>query len=384
MVLMIVITGMVFSLLRGTLFTANANYEMTDATQGVRNSQEFITRDVLSAGDGLRGLANIWIPTAFATRFLTARNASAIDASNRGYVSLGAVVSDNNVPAGTAIAGSDPASNVKERSDRLTVLAVDPNFTARSLPAGWTDFATGAVWIPGGDLSEFNVGEVYFISDGVNATFGMITRKDEADWALYWEAGDPLGLNRTGNTGGLAAATNRNANPTTLSRVQMIQFFVDAGGKLIRRVFGVKNAPYADSVIAEHVFNLQFRYILKPSGNGTLIFDQPKDQLEIGDHTRVRMIEPWVIVETAYPLQNGEKEQTDGRTRIAVRNVQFNEAMIPRDSQGNTTLPNTGPTPYVTPTSSPTPLPLTMPSSTPTPAPTPTPTRTPTPSPTPR
>lgn len=390
MILMLIILASVFSLLRGAIITANTNYEMTDAGQGLRNSQEFLTRDILAAGDGLRGIANVWAPTAFVTKYLTTQSASELDPTTSGFVSLGAVISDNNVPAGTRIVGSDPVKNILSRSDRITVLSSDPSFSPRSIPANWTNHNTGAIWIPGGDLSDFNVGEIYFISNGANATFGTITRKDTADWAIYWENGDPYGLNRTGSTGGLASATNLSANATTLTRMRIIQYFVDEDKRLTRRVFGVREAGFSDSVIAEHVDSIQFRYVLKANENGSVIFENKlREQLTDDEQTLVRMIEPTVVVETANPLQDGELHYVEGLTRIGIRNVQFLEALIPRDSQGNTDLPPPGPTPRITPTPTPTPTrtPTPTPTRTPTPTPTPTPkasptgTRTPTPTP---
>src|SRR5213596_962308 len=97
MVLTLIILTSVFSLMRSAITTANANFEMTSATQGLRNAQEYITRDILVAGDGLRGLANIWLPTAFVAGNLTARPASTIDPSNQGFLNMGMIVSDNNV-----------------------------------------------------------------------------------------------------------------------------------------------------------------------------------------------------------------------------------------------------------------------------------------------
>jgi len=84
-----------------------------------------------------------------------------------------------------------------------------------------------------------------------------------------------------------------------------------------------------------------------------------------------------VEVETAYPLQDGKYYKVESTTQIGVRNLQFSEAPVPQDSQGNTDLPNPGPTPNIPPTTSPTPV------KTPTPIPTPSPTPMSTPSPTP-
>src|SRR5215212_6932098 len=109
MAITLIVLAAVFSLMRSAITTANANFEMTTATQGMRNAQEYITRDVLVAGDGLKGLANIWLPTTFVTQNLTARTTSAIDPTNQGFLNIGMIVSDHNVPSGTPIRYATPA-----------------------------------------------------------------------------------------------------------------------------------------------------------------------------------------------------------------------------------------------------------------------------------
>jgi len=199
-------------------------------------------------------------------------------------------------------------------------------------------------------------------------------------------AATACGLNRFGDTGSLGVATYHGTNPSVLRRVNINHYFADADGRLVRRAFGVRQSGFIDSVVAEHLTALNFRYVLKPAGAGT-IFDQPVEQIELADSVRVRLIEPSLSVETAYPLQNGLHEHADGVSQIDIRNVAFLEAPVPLDSQGNTTLPNPGPTPLLTPTPTPTPVPsptpTPVPSPTPTPAPTPTPKKTPKPTPTP-
>ena len=57
MVVMLVILGAVFSLMRGTIITANTNYEMTAAGQGLRRGVR-ATLDGVDARDGV-GIARI-------------------------------------------------------------------------------------------------------------------------------------------------------------------------------------------------------------------------------------------------------------------------------------------------------------------------------------
>lgn len=352
MVLMLIITAAVFSLLHGTITTANANYEMTTAAQGARNAQEFLTRDILSVGDGLKGVSNLWLPTAFVTNYLTVRKAADIDPTNLGYVSIGSIISDFNLPANVKVAGSNPPVNVLERTDRITMLAVDPTFPSIDIPINASSYITGQISIPASRINDFSVGEVYYVTSGGTGAFGTVTNVDKTGNLITWGQGDALGLNRLGASGPLASGTNLNRHSASLMRVNIIHYFVDAEGRLIRRAFGVKGASYVDSVVAEHVTLLKFRYILKPGTTGTIL-TQPKDQIEISDASSVRVIEPRVIVETAYPLQNGEKHFVEAVTQVGVRNIQFLEAPVPVDASGNTTLPNPGPTPNITPTPAP-------------------------------
>lgn len=390
LVVMLVVLGAVFSLMGGTIRTANTNYEMTSAAQSLRNAQEFITRDSLIVGDGLKGVSNVWLPTAFVTNYLTARKSADVDPDDKGFVSVGAIVSDDEVAASVSVPETVPATTVLPGSDRLTMLSVDATFSPVSLPADTTKPVSGEINIPGGDASNFNVGEIYYIAGNGNGAFGAVTKT--AAGRIYWEAGDAFGLNRLGNTGNLATATGNTGNqPATLMRVNIVHYFVSADGRLIRRVFGVKEKPFIDNTVAEHLTELEFRYVLKPGTDG-IIYEQPVAQIDLAEASLVRMIEPSLKVETAYALQDNKKHVVEGITQIGVRNLQFLEAPIPYDSQGNTDLPNPGsppsitPTPTATPVKTPTPLPTATPVKTPTPTPTatpnPTPTATPKPTPT--
>ena len=381
MVIMLVIMAAAFGLMSGSIITANTNYEMTTANQGLRNSQEFLMRDILVAGDGLKGVANIWLPTTFVKTYLSARPVSELDPADSGFIIIGSVLSDHNVPAGVIIPGTNPAITVRERTDRITMLTADPDFISIDLPIGSTNLNTGQITIPASRLGDFTVGEVYFVTGSGSGVFGQITAIDKASNSIFWADGDALGLNRTGSTGPLATGTNNAKSPATLKRMKIVHYYMDDEEKLVRRVFGVREEQFIDSVIAEHLATLRFRYILKPQ-TADVIFQQPKDQIDLSEAVSVRMIEPAVSVKTAYPLQDHIRHQVDGITQISVRNVQFLEAPLPVDSVGNTELPPIGPVPKITPKPTPTPVPPPTPVPTPKPSPTPTPIPGPSPKPT--
>ena len=201
LVLMLIIMSAVFSLMRGTIITSNTNYEMTTAGQGLRNAQEYINRDVLTLGDGAKSISSIWLPTGFVTNYLTARTVAAIDPTGRGYISVGAVMSDNNVPAGKNVPGTNPATSVFPGTDRLSFLTEDKTFIAISLATADVDVNTGFIAVPNSRLADFQIGEIYFLTNGVSGTFGTITNIDTAQNRIYWQNGDIYGLNRTGTTG---------------------------------------------------------------------------------------------------------------------------------------------------------------------------------------
>ncbi len=387
MTIMLIVFATVFSLLRGSIITANADYELTDAQQSLRNAHEFINRDLLTTGDGLKGVANFWLTTDFTTKYITNRTVTEVDPSNVGYAKLSLVYSDNNMPAGVVIADTTPATSIKANTDRLTILSVDRKFAPKDLAVWTSNYNTGQFWMPAGDVSDFSVGEIYYLTNGTDATFGTVTNVDAGSGTITWGDTDSYKLNRLGWNGSMATVTKWGSQPTTMMRVNIIQYFMEDSGKLIRRVFGVQGNGHSDSVIAEHLVSLHFKYILNPSSNGSEIFMQPLEILNSeAERAAVRMVEPLIAVETAYPLQDGVKHQVEGQTKIALRNLQFSEAPIPRDSAGNTNLPPPGPTPFVTPTPTPTPIPTPTPTPTATPTPpppTPTPTGTPTPAPTP-
>ena len=332
---MLIIMAASFTLLRGTIVTANNNYQITTAAQGLRNSHEFLTRDILVVGDGLKGLSGIRLPTVFVNKFLTIRPITDLDPTNIGFVSIGSIISDTNIPANVGIVNSVPANNIMPRTDRPTMLSIDQSFASIDIPVGAVNFNLGNINIPAARINNFKVGELYFITGGGTGVMGTVTAVNPITNQIIWGVGDPLGLNSYGLTGALGIGTNAGKNAVSLKRLNMIQYFVDADGKLIRRAFGVQNVAFVDSVIAEHVIDFRINYILNPSPDNK-IFEQPKRDLDLEDASLVRMIQPTVAVETAYPLQDGQKDRVDGTILIGVRNLQFLEAPVPVDALGNT------------------------------------------------
>jgi hypothetical protein len=88
----------------------------------------------MNAGDGLKSISTIRVPTTFVTGYLTLSPVA--DASMpSGVTNLGILSSDNNVPAGTTVLGVTPAVTVRPGTDRQTLLEIDPGFIPIPLAA---------------------------------------------------------------------------------------------------------------------------------------------------------------------------------------------------------------------------------------------------------
>jgi prepilin-type N-terminal cleavage/methylation domain-containing protein len=329
MTIVLLVMAAVLSQVKSVFQTSSAAYELTDAQQGMRFAQEYINRDLVTTGDGLRGINNIRLPLGFVQNYVTTNPVT--NPSDPNYVTLPIVTSDDNVASGTAVRGANPAVNILAGTDRITFLMIDPNFTSVALASTAISSDGSAVTLTSQQLADnnFQAGEFYFITSQYGATFGSITSLSGTGGTspkLLFATTDVYDLNQPSDTTGSIAYVSRGPNynqavPASLMRMQMIQYFVNANGVLIRRIFGVPNTGYVDSTIAENVTDLQFRYFL----NNTA---QPVTQLsDATKQTAVRQIEVSVGVRTAHVVVNNQRPVINTTTTTSVRNLQFREAL---------------------------------------------------------
>jgi type II secretory pathway pseudopilin PulG len=337
---MVVITASILTLMKDGLRVSNGTYELADAQESLRTAQEYISRDLVVAGDGLRGINNVVVPVAFATNYLAV--APVTDPTTPGYVNLAILTSDDSVPAGTLVRNTAPAVNVRSnpvQTDRLTILEADRTFTPITLPSTAIPATGATITIAAGDASKFNVGEIYFITSEIGGAFGTITAIGGAGATrlLSFANGDLCGLNVVGSAGPLAQVSR--GLPTSLMRMQIVHYFVDTNGLLIRRVFGVRGTALTDSVVAEHVTDLQFRYALNlPDDNGFV--KQPVRRLSTSEEqVSVRQVEVTLSTETVHFVNqqningkpSGTRQGMTMTTSTSVRNLQFREALQPTE-----------------------------------------------------
>lgn len=343
MAILMIIMGAVFSLMGNSVKVSTATYEMTDAQQSQRTAQEFVNRDMVVVGDGLIGINNIMIPPGFATSYLSTRSATSLnylDGDSDGNLNLPIVFSDDNLASGTTITGATPAATFLAGTDRITVLTLDRSFNAIDLAANAVLKVSSTndnarIDVSAADIGKFAVGEIYYITNGTDSTFATVSAVNTgATPNLIFNDGDTYGLNAKWSTGRIRVVCGAGAGavgtvPTSLMRMKIVQYFVNNSELLIRRVFGVKGAGFTDSVIAEHVTDLELRYILDMTdGSGNVV--QPVSQLTTDtEHLSVRQIEVAITTETPHAITDNTRKQITTTTRTGVRNIQFREAQQP-------------------------------------------------------
>ena len=348
---MVIITGGVMSLMKSSMMIATASYEMTDAQENLRTAQEYINRDLLNSGDGLKSMTVIRLPDAFVKSYLTLNPIvdpvdltpqGAVNNMPAGIINFGILTSDNNVAAGTVVTRAVPAVTVRTLADgtgtdRQTILEIDRQFNEIPINpgvanSGSINAAGTIVTLPTGTTTtQFNVGEIYFFSSTVGGTFATITDINSAARTLTFAVGGAdlnYGLNLATDNN-LKAISNSGALAASLQRVQIIHYYVNSNSFLMRRVFGVQGATFRDSIIAEHVLNVQFKYSLETTDAAGNVLQPTSVLANKAERLGVRQVEVTVSVETPHVLQNNVTSKLSMTTSTSVRNMQFRRATQP-------------------------------------------------------
>ena len=346
----LVISAASFALFGSSMKFANATYHLTEAEQSLRNAHEVMNRDLTTAGDGLRGIGTITAPLTFVNTFVTRTPVTCGVDPN--YPCIGIVTSDDNIPSGIAIPQSSPAINFQANSDRISMLTRDTNFNFGNV----VSLLAGKITVSGSN-TQINVGsaniglfqnnEIYAIVSQNSAAFGVVTGVNTATFVVTMNNSDGgFGLNQTSATAPVSLVSSVVSGASTqavsIMRLQIIQYFVDANGLLIRRVYGVQGGSFLDSVVAEHITNLQFRYMTSlPDANGFV--KQPSRVLATStEQAALRQVETSIGVETVRavnavtnsnsassicgPSPNG-RQSLCSTTATTVRNLQFRKAL---------------------------------------------------------
>ena len=340
LVTMTVVVGASLALIGSSIKFAHSTYNMTDAEQGLRTAHEMINRDLVTAGDGMKGIGKITTPVAFVQNYLT--RTPVLNGSDTTHGDVGLVTSDDNIPANIAVPQASSAVNFQTGSDRISMLVKDTSFPDVSVAAAKISQvgSNTNIVVLSGDINKFQVGEIYAIVSQ-DATLGLVSAVNTTTFTVTLTSGDAYSINQTGVTSPIYTVAQ--LDPTTLIstqavaivRLQIIQYYVEASGLLHRRVFGIKGAGFADSIVAEHVTNLQFRYMTNISDANGFV-KQPIRVITSAEQTAVREIETNISVETVRAVNattngnaNSGRQSISQTTATTVRNLQFRQALSP-------------------------------------------------------
>src|SRR5438552_17131245 len=95
LVTMTVVVGASLALIGSSIKFAHSTYNMTDAEQGLRTAHEMINRDLVTAGDGMKGIGKITTPIAFVQNYLT--RTPVLNGSDMTHDDVGFSTSDDNI-----------------------------------------------------------------------------------------------------------------------------------------------------------------------------------------------------------------------------------------------------------------------------------------------
>jgi len=337
---MIVIVGATMSIISGSLKFSQSTFYVTDAEQSLRSAHELINRDLTSAGDGLKSIGTITVPLAFASNWLT--RTTVVDSSDTTHHQLGLVTSDDAIPLNTAVPSASPAANFKAATDRISMLIQDKDFNNGNavslLPGKITVSGTVTNLLVGSaNIGLFQNGEIYAIIAQNSAAFGTVTGVNATTYTVSMANGDTFGLNQTGTTAPFTTVSGIVAGASTqnvaIIRLRIIQYYVTSTGMMMRRVFGVRGSGFTETPIAEHVTNLQFRYMTNLSDANGFV-QQPVRVISTPiQQSSIREVETTIECETVRAVNkvtnanantsaNG-KQTISITTATSVRNLQF-------------------------------------------------------------
>lgn len=337
---MLIIVSSIVALLRSSIAVTTASYEFTDAQESMRSAQEWINRDLINAGDGLKSLTYIPVNTTFVQNYLSL-TPIADPIAPAAATNLGILTTDNNVPPGTTISAAAAASpaptpapfQILSGSDRQTILEIDPDLVTNpqifpSSIASAGDIVTLPPTTTAADMARFAVGEIYFLTSSRGGTFAALTAINAGAKTLTFASGDICGLNTAGANNRIKDISSSGTIPTTMQRMRIIHYFVDANGVLRRRVFGERGAAFRDSIVAEHVRAVQFVYSLGVDSGGNPV--QPTDLLNTPqDQINISQVQVTVTVETPHNVLQSGKAVLSSTTSTSLRNMQFRQALQP-------------------------------------------------------
>lgn len=263
LVLFLVVTGSIWGVLRSAQMSRSVVNQQVQLAKSARMGLNLIGRDTYNAGLGYPVASTVLLPDNRISGLLGIPND--FDTTRD---TVPPIIAGNGIITNTF----NTVANVK--TDQVTFLFKDTTFNLVGVGANAvsTPLNINAATTNGGGIDEIvpisgsntacRVNDIYLISGNTGSTIGLATALSGAN-KVQFSNGDVLNLNLTGSTGPLRSITT----PASLTRVNMVTYFVTPDGILTRRDFAnvppvVPAAPFVDNPLVYGVENFQIKYIM--------------------------------------------------------------------------------------------------------------------------
>ena len=272
MVIFMIVTGSVWGVLRVAQQSRSVVNQQVQLAKNVRLGLNLLGRDTYNAGYGYPLRNTVILPDNRASTLLSIPND--FDTTRD---TIPPIIAGNNITVNTY----NTVANT--RTDQVTFLFKDTTFNlvgtgaaAVSQPLSINAASTTSGGIDeivpiSGSNSVCNVNDLYLITGASGSTLGVVTAKSGAN-IVQFSNGDVMGFNQTGTSGPLRSITT----PASITRVQMVTYFVTADGTLTRRQYinvapAIPAVAFVDEPLVYNVENFQIQYVLD---DGSLV-DNP-------------------------------------------------------------------------------------------------------------
>lgn len=331
MVVFMIVTGAAYGVMQVAQRSRTVVSQQVQLTKNVRVALNLIGRDTYNAGFGYPLRNSVVLP------------------DNRISTIIGVPVDVNSAPdtVPPLIAGNGRTLNTfntapNVRTDQVTFLFKDSTFnevgaagSAVSQPliistpttVGGVDEFTVPAPAAGTPLS-IRVNDILIVNGGNGSTLGMVSGINGT--TIRFANGDALGFNQTGEAGPLRLISM----PAGVQRVQMVTYYVTAGGVLMRREFANVAPPapaagFVDEPLVYGVEDFQIQYVLNdgslsdnPSAGANGVAGDADDVQ--ANLSKVRQVRFTVSVRSTELDQNGQPYRATVVTTFSTRNLGYN------------------------------------------------------------
>ena len=368
MVSIVILTALIGASVAALIQAQNATSSIAqeaNTQENLRAGMHFLVRDLMQAGEGIPS-QGISIPNAAGVSAINRPGTAAVFPNNpvalstvvTGYLQGQAAKTANAQTGAVLIGGNTDIVNIFYADNSLTSSANGPGGTAppplnafpvkQSAPAipvcagsiaasGLTVTLAPACFTLPGTPTPIVPGDLILFSNQNGTALEYVT--GVAGATITFAAGDPAGLNQTGDAQGTVAAINASAVPTVITRIWMVTYYIDSTTnplkpQLVRQInypgYPAAAPNYPPQQVADCIEDLNFTYDIinssAPAGtyvNGAGDAPQPAG----GDTSfQIRAVNALISGRSEYPLALGPTKnyfRNNLSTQVSIRSLAF-------------------------------------------------------------